>query len=148
MPTADQNTWPGKGRWETPSALRPIASGRWTVKSCCRWYSRFENPVARRSQKADGHGFAALVILHGDHGSLGDQCAINFFNSHMIVKLERKSGSKECLLRCGELDHASLHKSACTQARRQHLDLNAHRAGAGEKLRKLLHAAFTRNIFS
>jgi hypothetical protein len=104
--------------------------------------------VAWRSQKPHGHGLAIVVVLHSDNGSLGDERAIDFFQAHVIVKLERESGSEECFTRSGKLDHSGLHKPSRTQVRRQDFNLNAHRASAREKLRELIYTAFRVDICS
>jgi hypothetical protein len=50
-------------------------------------------------RESDGHRFASIVVLHGNHCRFGRAPFLDCFQPHAVVELERQCRKKDCVLR-------------------------------------------------
>lgn len=87
----------------------------------------------------DRHGFASVVVLHGNHGGIGSRCEIAF-EAHAIIEFQRQAGNEDGVLLTSKLQERTFTQAtAATERRYQHG--NPNRVYIGEEACQLLRAS-------
>ena len=104
-------------------------------------WSRLCHPLARAFGESDGHGFTAIVILHGDDGSGGRARFRIALQTHAIVKFQRQGGDEDGDIGSREFQDGSLAQLRVATSESGYLHRNSSGSYAREEFGQLFRAA-------